>query len=431
MDPLVAEGFRAVDVPEAATGVAWLRSRVARFSEGAEHVRRRALTEDLISGIDLASLRRPGAPVANLAVALGLPRDPELVAEVAAVATSYQPHVRQDAAADTALERLVERCGGQRSEQVAAVIGLLVQTHDATRAWLSGARPPVPATRRITPDGDEVLVDLSDRPFGAGRHACPGQEVAMAMTEGASRFRRLHHGEQPLVLPNAWDLGSALALVAAGFDAIGTTSLGVAAGNGLPDAAGASAGPTLALARELGALPVPVTVDVEAGFGQPLGELAATLSAWGVAGINLEDGRGAGLADPAEQAAMIHEAKARAPELFINARTDTYWLGVERDQTLDRLRRYVDAGADGVFVPGITDLNEIAALTSALDVPLNVLAQRPVPELAQVGVRRVSTGSLLYRAAMHAALDAARQVASGIQVGTPLTYEQVQQWSAD
>lgn len=241
-------------------------------------------------------------------------------------------------------------------------------------------------------------------------------------------FRRLHHGEKPLVLPNAWDFGSAALLADAGFPAIGTTSLGVAAAAGLPDGAAATRAETLTLAQRLGRLPVPVTVDVEGGFSTDPGEVAdfcAQLAAAGIAGINLEDSRDNDcLAAPEAHAELIAAVKSRTPELFVNARTDTHWLGIDQGSTADRVRLYEKSGADGVFVPGLTDPDEIRALTSALTAPLNILFSPTglsIPDLAALGVRRVSTGSLLYRAALSAAVDVARAVAeaSPLPAGIP------------
>ena len=233
-------------------------------------------------------------------------------------------------------------------------------------------------------------------------------------------FHALHHADRPLLLPNAWDFASAAALAAAGFAAIGTTSLGVAAANGLPDAAGLARDETLELARRLVRLPCPVTVDIEAGFSADPGEvsdLVAELAELGVAGINLEDGRGDHLAAPATQLALVRAVKRRAPEVFLNARTDTYWLGVDASvpATLDRVRRYADAGADGVFVPGLAREEDIAAVTAAVPVPVNVLhlPDLGLDRLAELGVRRVSTGSLLFRAALNAAVTTAVAVREG------------------
>ncbi|MEV5279465.1 isocitrate lyase/phosphoenolpyruvate mutase family protein [Streptomyces sp. NPDC052811] len=234
-------------------------------------------------------------------------------------------------------------------------------------------------------------------------------------------FHALHEAGKPLLLPNAWDFASAAALSAAGFAAIGTTSLGVAAAHGLPDAAGLAREETIALARRLVRLPCPVTVDIEAGFSTDpgeVGDLVAELGSLGVAGVNLEDGRGDRLADPLAQVALIRAVKSRAPEVFLNARTDTYWLSVDASvsATLERARRYVDAGADGIFVPGVAEEADIAAVTKAVPVPVNVLHQPSLGlgRLAELGVRRVSTGSLLFRAALHATVATAVAVRDGM-----------------
>ncbi|PGH48673.1 phosphonomutase [Streptomyces sp. Ru87] len=233
-------------------------------------------------------------------------------------------------------------------------------------------------------------------------------------------FARLHHQDTPLLLPNAWDHASAAALAAEGFAAVGTTSLGVAAAAGLPDGAAATAGATLALARRLGADAFLFSVDAEGGFSDDPEEVAALalrLRDAGAAGINLEDGRPDGtLAPAALHAAKIAAVKAAAPELFVNARTDTHWLGLRRDETTERLARYEEAGADGVFVPGAADRDLIAALASSAATPLNILYTPAGPglgELAALGVRRVSLGSLLYRRALAAAVATAAAVRDG------------------
>jgi 2-methylisocitrate lyase-like PEP mutase family enzyme len=416
------KSYVVTPVPAAESGVAWLRAGVTRFSEGADHERRRAFVERTLSTVDLQSLRRPGMPVAVLAEALGLPRS--VAGDVAVVARCYQPHVDVTPEADEAVARLVAACGGVWDEETANLIGLLVQSCDATRALIAGVEPPVPVTRRVTPDGSVVEVDLGDAWFGAGRHECPGQAQAWALVEGARAFHRLH--DDFLVLPNAWDFASAAALARAGFPAIGTTSLGVAAAHGIPDATGVAREETLALARMLVRLPVPITVDVEAGFGD-VRSLAAELWELGVAGVNVEDGRGDGLADPGEQAAIVRAFKDAAPGLFVNARVDTHWLGVDRDSTVDRALRYVDAGADGVFVPGLTDERDIADVVAAVPVPLNVLAQLDVRMLKDLGVRRVSTGSLLFRAALGEAVRTAQAVRDGVPIPPDIpTYGDVQ-----
>lgn len=233
-------------------------------------------------------------------------------------------------------------------------------------------------------------------------------------------FHALHTGPRPLLLPNAWDFGSGALLAEAGFPAIGTTSLGVAVSAGLPDGRGATRAETVALARSLTRLRCHVTVDIEAGFSPDPAEvaaLAAELAAMGVAGINLEDGRYAGLADPGQQAELISAVRAAAPGLFLNARTDTFWLQAgDLTETLRRVRRYANAGADGVFVPGLAEAADIRRLVGDAGVPVNLLfvpGRHSLAELGELGVRRVSTGSLLFRAALRAAVDTAAAVRDG------------------
>ncbi|MFJ2033264.1 isocitrate lyase/phosphoenolpyruvate mutase family protein [Streptosporangium sp. NPDC087985] len=235
-----------------------------------------------------------------------------------------------------------------------------------------------------------------------------------------TRFRALHHGDSPLLLPCAWDHASAAALAQAGFAAIGTTSLGVAAAAGKPDAGRATRAETLSLARSIAGLGVPVTVDIESGFGGTPGQVAdlvAELAGLGVVGVNLEDGRGTGLAGLEAQAELVAVVKERVPEVFLNARTDAFWLGLPdaRAEALSRVRAYAGAGADGVFVPGATGERDIEALVAAAEVPLNVLVQPgvPVDRLAGLGVARISYGSLLFRTALHAAVTTALRVAEG------------------
>ncbi|WP_051020628.1 isocitrate lyase/PEP mutase family protein [Nocardia araoensis] len=228
-------------------------------------------------------------------------------------------------------------------------------------------------------------------------------------------FRDLHHGDRPLLLPNAWDFASAALLATEGFPAIGTTSLGVAAAAGRTDGAGVTKEETSAVARSLGRLPVPITVDIEGGFDErpeAVADFAEQLAAGGIAGVNLEDGRGgSALADPRHHAALIGAIKDRTPDLFVNARVDTYWLGLDHGSTHERVRRYAAAGADGVFVPGLADPARIERIVTTTELPVNVLYSATGPDIGtmtSLGVRRISTGSLLYRAALSAAMDVAR-----------------------
>jgi len=422
---LLDPDYRVPTVPAATSGVAWLRATVPRFSDGREHDRRRALAEAQLARVSPARLRKgDGDPIELLAEALGLPR---LVAtDVEVVARSYQPHVETTPDADRAVERLIAACGGTRDEATACRIGLLVQASPAVAALIAGANPPVASTRRVGPSDERVRVDLTGAAFGAGRHACPGRVHALALASRHLPFHRLHHGTTPLILPNAWDYASAAALADAGFAAVGTTSLGVAAANGLPDAAGATLTETLELARKLVRLPVPVTVDIEAGLGADPRELAAQLWDVQVAGVNIEDGRGDHLAAATEHANLLRAFKDAAPAIFLNARIDTHWLQLEQRTTIERAKRYADAGADGVFVPGLSDDQEISAVAAAVELPLNVLARGDIERLASLGVRRVSTGSLLFRAALGAAVSAARAARDGRPIPEVPTYDAVQ-----
>ncbi|MEU5951310.1 isocitrate lyase/phosphoenolpyruvate mutase family protein [Streptomyces sp. NPDC047525] len=262
----------------------------------------------------------------------------------------------------------------------------------------------------------------------------------MTYAQRADQFRALHRTGEPLLLPNAWDHASAAALAHGGFPAIGTTSLGVAAAAGKADAMGGTREETLRLARGLARLPALITVDIEGGFGerpQEVAALAAELVRAGVVGVNIEDGRPDGtLADTAVTCELIRAVKETAPDLFVNARTDTYWLHAGGEgETERRADAYRQAGADGLFVPGLQDEKVIAGLVEGMaDVPLNILfasGALTYRRLAELGVRRVSSGSLLFRAALHGAVEAARSIAGGLAVpdGMP-SYADAQALSA-
>lgn len=254
-------------------------------------------------------------------------------------------------------------------------------------------------------------------------------------------FAALHRGSGvPFVLPNAWDHGSAWALHRRGFGAIGTTSLGLAAGAGLPDGAAETRELTVRLAWSLGRggrAPFLLSVDAEGGFSDEPSEVAALareLVEAGAAGINLEDGRADGTLVPAPlHAAKIAAVKDACPDLFVNARTDTHWLGTEVEETAPRLLAYERAGADGAFAPALTEPAAVRELAAALAVPLNLLhtpALPPLATLAAQGVRRLSLGSLPYRQALTAAAETASAVRDGRPVAAPgFTYGQVQDFS--
>ncbi|OLF05804.1 isocitrate lyase/PEP mutase family protein [Actinophytocola xanthii] len=237
-------------------------------------------------------------------------------------------------------------------------------------------------------------------------------------------FRSLHSGSI-LVLPNAWDAASARLVEQAGAPAIATTSAGVAWSLGVPDGDHLAREQAIALvARVVAAVAVPVTADIESGFGATPGEVGDTVRAVadaGAAGVNIEDALHdqPGLRPVEDQVARMAAARAAAP-LFINARIDTYLLGIGPEETrmaetLARARAYLDAGADGIFVPGVVDRDLIAELVAKIDAPLNVLAMPgapAVPELAELGVARASVGARVALAAYDTAVRCARELFS-------------------
>ena len=244
-------------------------------------------------------------------------------------------------------------------------------------------------------------------------------------------FHSLHDGDRPLLLPNAWDVASAVAFADAGFPAVGTTSFGVGAAAGYADGARASRDATAALVRALGPLPVHVSADIEDGYADDPDDVAAYVAGLDVAGVNIEDSTDGSLIDPAAHADKIAAITRRCPGVFVNARIDNYWLGQEAtvDAVLRRAEAYVAAGADGIFVPGATDPADLRALTSAIPLPLNTLVVPglSLKELGDLGVRRVSTGSLPYRAAIDAAVGVATAVRDGDPPVAATPYERAQQ----
>ena len=179
--------YRMPAVDGGDSGLAWLRSHVVRFCDGAVHARRREMTEGILQEV----MRAPfvSSPTASLLLAMGLPG--ALADDVALVAAGYQPHSPQNLDADAAADRLVEASGG-RTEESAARVSVLVQGHSATEALIAKRRvgssdPPVPSTRRTATDGTLVEVDLADAHFGRGGHRCPAEALADRFADEALR----------------------------------------------------------------------------------------------------------------------------------------------------------------------------------------------------------------------------------------------------
>ncbi|HXP30717.1 MAG TPA: isocitrate lyase/phosphoenolpyruvate mutase family protein [Stellaceae bacterium] len=228
----------------------------------------------------------------------------------------------------------------------------------------------------------------------------------------AEAFRRMHHGPHLLLLPNAWDAMSARIFAAAGFEAIATTSGGVAWALGYPDGEQAPwREVAAATARIAGCVDVPVTADIETGYGETSGQVAenvAEIIAAGAVGINLEDGlHGAAtpirdIADAAERIRAARDAASRAGvPIVINARSDLYLRKIGDDasrfaETVRRAEAYAAAGADCFYPFGLRDPATIAALAKAVPLPLNVTGRAGMPgaaELEALGVRRVTIAS--------------------------------------
>ncbi|MFJ5449022.1 isocitrate lyase/PEP mutase family protein [Pectobacterium carotovorum] len=228
-------------------------------------------------------------------------------------------------------------------------------------------------------------------------------------------FTELHNQNKPLLIANVWDAGSAIASQEAGYQALGTSSAAIAAMLGYED------GETMSfdelfyvVTRIKSATHLPLSVDVEAGFGRTASEIATNLKRLvqlGVVGVNLEDSRVVKgvrqLDDAMAFASMLKEIRnmlaMESNQLFLNIRTDTFLLGHHQalQETLLRGRLYQESGADGLFVPCLTSEHDIETLSREINLPLNVMR---MPELSsfnrlgKLGVRRISMGNFVHSA---------------------------------
>jgi 2-methylisocitrate lyase-like PEP mutase family enzyme len=223
------------------------------------------------------------------------------------------------------------------------------------------------------------------------------------MSDSVDTFRAVHAGPRLLRLANAWDPGSARLVESLGAAAVATTSAGVAWALGYPDGGAMPAEAAIAVAQNIaGVLTVPLTVDFEDGYSADPAVVAAyvrRLADSGVAGINLEDGADA----PEVAAAKLEAIKAAGVDIFVNLRTDVYLRGLAPEgaavaEVLARAKTYRDAGADGLFVPGICVPAEIREVAAAVGLPLNVMEWPGLPaadDLVELGARRLSAGSAI------------------------------------
>ena len=249
-------------------------------------------------------------------------------------------------------------------------------------------------------------------------------EPTVDRVEQAARFRALHEGPEPLLLPNAWDGGSAKLLVSMGFKAVATTSSGFAAsigrldGTAVDDEALTNAAAIVKAAGE-----VPVSADLENGFGHEPSQVRMTLLnalSVGLSGCSIEDYTGQA-DDPiydvkfaAERVAAAAKMAHRGPvEMVLTARAENHLHGRhDLGDTIARLQAYQEAGADVLYAPGLTKLDDIRSVVTSVDRPVNVLALPGGPavaELAEAGVRRISVGGAFAFAAYGALIEAARE----------------------
>ncbi|GAA3015967.1 isocitrate lyase/PEP mutase family protein [Actinokineospora globicatena] len=251
--------------------------------------------------------------------------------------------------------------------------------------------------------------------------------MTTSQQDRAAAFTALHTAGTPLLLANAWDVASAVVSAAAGVPAVATTSAGVAWGLGAPDGDALERAAAVALiARVVSAVDVPVTADIESGFGATPDGVAETVRgvlAAGAVGVNIEDSHDDDLRPLDEQADRLVAARSTADQagiaLYVNARTDTYLRGAGADEaerfaiTVRRASAYLDAGASGIFVPGLTDLDVLARLAREIPAPVNAMVYPGAPtvaELVPTGVARISLGAAIAQSAYALVRRATREL---------------------
>jgi 2-methylisocitrate lyase-like PEP mutase family enzyme len=244
-----------------------------------------------------------------------------------------------------------------------------------------------------------------------------------AQAERAERFLALHEGERPLLLPNPWDQGSAKLLASLGFEALATTSSGSAATLGQLDGSLTREVAIASAATIVAATDLPVSADLENGFADDPAGVAETMRLAleaGLAGASIEDynrkdGSIYDIGVAGERvAAAAKVARSGSVRLVLTARSENHLHGVtDLADTIARLQAYQEAGADVLYAPGLSSLEDIRRVVSSVDLPVNVLAWPDAPsvdELAAVGVRRISVGGAFAFNALGSVVEAAREL---------------------
>lgn len=251
--------------------------------------------------------------------------------------------------------------------------------------------------------------------------------MTTTQADKAKIFRALHHRDTAFVIPNPWDIGTARILAAAGFEALATTSAGLAFSLGVAEG-GVSQDQTLAHCRDIvAATDLPVSADLEKGFGDTPESAAETIRAaagTGLAGCSIEDHTGRA-EDPIYDfdlaveriAAAVEAARSLPHDFVLTARAENFLHGRrDLDDTIKRLQAFETAGADVLYAPGLRDLDSIRKVCSSLEKPVNVVMGLPgatfsVGDLSAAGVKRISVGSALARLAYGSAVSAAKEMA--------------------
>lgn len=232
-----------------------------------------------------------------------------------------------------------------------------------------------------------------------------------------ARFLDLHHQQTPLLLGNVWDVNGAKTFEAQGFNAVGSSSAAIAHMLGYEDGEEMSFSELEHIVKRIIAnISIPLSVDLEGGYGKKASEIAGNikqLSDLGVAGINIEDSlvlKNRELRPINDFVGIILEVKSynekNSINIFVNVRTDPFLLGITNplEETLKRISVFEQAGADGIFIPGITNQDDIKAVTSATNLPVNVMCMPELPSfqiLSDLGVKRISMGNFIHNSMMN------------------------------